>query len=232
MTAYVAAQNTAGARTVRPSDDDLHRAACKAMHVGEHEIFRALPSVLNQVIEYKIWKSRTRQFGSFGEYALDQTSEGLGVTNNQLLWMLRCALDVHGAHVREWASVLDLVEKSVKIQAKAEGKKISHFDGNSLETLAKKGTDQSPDQKITYLPSKNKNDDGNLLRLRKHKALYTRVVAGKIGIRDALREAGVRRQDSDVNRDPVDRAIMYVKRMKAVDIKRLVKWMTAEGYVK
>jgi hypothetical protein len=79
----------------------------------------------------------------------------------QLLWMLRCALDVDGDHVKEWASVLEEVEKSVKVQAKADSKKLRGFDGNSLENLGKFATDQSQN-KITYLPSGNKNLDGQL----------------------------------------------------------------------
>ena len=225
MTAYVATQNTAGAQTVRPSDDDLHRAACKAMHVGEHEIFRALPSVLDQIIDYKVWKTRSRQFGSFGEYALDPTSEGLAVTNNQLLWMLKCALDTDGKHIREWASVLEKVEECVKVQAKAEGKKISDFNGNSLETLAKK----SAERRIDYLPSRagSETNDQRLSRLRKHKEVYRRVLSGKTSIRDAIRETGVQRKDSD----PIDRIIASLKKAQPADIKRVVKWLTDEGYV-
>lgn len=230
MTAYVAAQNTAGARTVRPSDDDLHRAACKAMHVGEHEIFRALPSVLSQIIEYDVWKSRTRQFGSFGEYALDQTSEGLAVTNNQLLWMLKCGLDTDGRHIREWASVLEEVDKCVKVQARAEGKKLRDFHGRSLQTLAKNPPLSGDANKITYLPSEGgDNHDSRLLRLRRHGKLYGRVLSGKLSVLDAIREAGMKR-GSDVS-DPVDRVFASIKRLKPADIKRLVKRMTAEGYV-
>jgi hypothetical protein len=209
MTDHVQVRNARGALTVRPSDGDLHRAACKALQVGGHEIFRALPSLLDQIIEYKIWKSRN--FKSFGEYALDQTSEGLGISNNQLLWILKCALDVDGKHIKEWASVLQEVEKCVRVHVKKMGMKIMDFHGNSLETLGKKRADGRA--MITYLPSRSSKSDRQL-------------------VRNGVRGVQLRRQDSDVNRDPVARAIMYVKRMEPADIKRLVKWLTEEGYVK
>jgi hypothetical protein len=167
MTTDVQVRNALGALTVRPSDDDLHRAARRAMQAGGHEIFGMLPGILDQIIEYETWKSK---FGSFGKYALDPTSDGLGITNNHRLWMLKCALDVYGRHINEWASVLQEVEKCVKVQARKEGKKLRGFDGNSLETLAKNTTDQS---QITYLPSYNKNADGQLVRRKRtvHKAV-------------------------------------------------------------
>jgi hypothetical protein len=232
MNVLVATKNIAGADTVRYSDDELHRAARKSLHEGNHLIFRLLPATINQIIENKVWRSRARPFKSFGEYVLDQTSDGLGIENNQLLWLLRCSLDIYAAHVKEWASVLEEVERTVKVQAITEGKKLREFDGNSLETLGKFATDQSQ-SKITYLPSGNKNLDGNLIRLKASaKETYRKVLAGQISLREGVREAGLHRQDSDVNRDPVDRAIMYVKRMSKADIKRLVEWLTAEGYIK
>jgi hypothetical protein len=189
----------------RPDDAELHRAARKALYAGEHEVFRMLPGLLDQLIQRKVWKSRN--FASFGQYALSQTSEGLAITNNQQLWMLKCALDVNDKHIKAWASVLQEVEKCVRVYAREEGVKLKEFRSNSLETLAKSADDSR--QKITYLPSYARHNDYRLVR-----------------------QQGSRRPDSDVNRDPVARAIMYVKRMEPTDIKRLVKWLTEEGYVK
>lgn len=221
--AYVPAVNSLGARTVRLSDDDLHRVACKAMHAGEHEVFRTLPGMLNEIIKHKVWKTRTVKFGSFGEYALNRTSEGLGVTNNQLLWMLKCAMDTSGAHIREWASVIEEVEKCVKVYAKG---KTSSLDGNSLETLAKTSTDQS--KTITYLPSANKNLDGALARLRKNNpAIYHRVLSGEISVRHAIRKE----KPKTNARDPVDRIFASIKKLSPVDIARLVKMMTTDGHL-
>jgi hypothetical protein len=233
MIAYVAATNNSGAKTVRPSDDDLHRAACKAIHGGEQAIFGMLPSVLAQIIKHKVWKTRQKPFKDFGEYALDQTSDGLGISNNQRLWMLRCALDVHGDHVGEWAATIQRVEKMVHVQIKAEGGKIRSVNGNSLEALAKTCCHGNTDTKITYLPSRaQRSDDGHLIRLQRiDAALYKRVVAGKVLLREAVKTAGLRRADSDANRDPVERASMYIRRMQKADVKRLVEWMRSEGYL-
>lgn len=134
MTATVVTLNKLGYRTTRPSDDELHRAACKALDEGGHAIFRMLPSLIEQIIDHKVWKTRPKGFKSFGEYALDQTSDGLGVGNNQVLWMLRCALDVHGKHVGEWASVLEHVEKSSGCARKGsfDGRNSAPFRINDL----------------------------------------------------------------------------------------------------
>src|SRR5262245_42234169 len=99
MNVLIPAKHVANAENVRYSDDDLHRAARKGLHDGNHVVFRILPATIGQIIEHKVWKTRRRPFKSFGEYALDQTSDGLGIENNQLLWLLRCSLDVDGVHV-------------------------------------------------------------------------------------------------------------------------------------
>jgi hypothetical protein len=213
---YVATTNAGGHDTLRLGDDDLHRAAIKTMHAGHHEIFRTLPGILGRIIEHKIWKTRTKSFSSFGEYALDHTSEGLGIINNQLLWMLKCGLDVHGAHIKEWASVLEHVEKAVKIYAKSENRKIRDFNGNSLETLGKACLDQDT-ARITYLPSRNKNEDGNILRL-KHSSPdnYRLVVSGQMTVRDAVRSAkqvrspAQRQMDSSIKSTVRERATKEV----------------------
>jgi hypothetical protein len=143
---------------------------------------------------------------------------------------LRCSLDVHGKHVKEWAEVLGEVEKAVKVSIKEEGAKVRDCRGNSLENLGKASTDLLT-KKITYLPSGNTDIDGHLIRLRKNAPdIYRRVVSGEITVREGVREAGMQRADSDINRDPVDRAIMYIQRMKKDDVKRLMQWLRDEGY--
>jgi hypothetical protein len=205
MTALVHTLNERGFKTVRPSDEELHRSARKYLLETGYVLFGMLPSVIGQIIEHKVWKSRGIGFKNFGEYALSHTSNGLNINNNQKLWMLRCALDVTGKHVKEWAEVLEEVEAAVKTKAVADGTPLRHFHSNSLKQLAKLAPSRG--ERISYLPSEN-HTDGNLLRLRKnHPDLYGRVVAGKIKLRDAMREAGVER------RDPVPIAISYVKRM-------------------
>jgi len=228
----VETMNEQGSSTVRMSDDDLHRAVRQMFWDGHHIVFERLPTVLDRIIKHEIWRSRTRNFKSFGEYALDQTSEGLGIKNNYMLWLLRCSLDVHGRHVKEWAEVLEQVEQMVRVTAKEEGTKVRELDGNSLESLGKEWAHGHTNEKITYLPSRNSKLDGNLMRLRKNAPeVYERVTSGDMSIREGLREAGMQRKDSDINRDPVDRAIMYIKRMKKADVERFLQRLSEEGYL-
>jgi hypothetical protein len=222
MNVFVPAKTAEGAETVRLGDDDLHRGARKGLHQGGHVVFGVLPRIIDRVIEHKVWKTRTKKFKNFGEYVLDQTSEGLGIENNQLLWLLRCSLDVHGRHIKEWAEVLEEVEKAVRVWAKEEGKKIRGFNGNSLEQLSKACVQVSTDKKITYLPSRagQKNIDSRLVRLgRSDPESYRKVLSGKMKM-----------TPGEVY-DPVDRAIMYIRRMKKADVKRLIARMTAEGWI-
>jgi hypothetical protein len=177
---FVRSTNANGAETVRPDDDELHRGARKALHQGGHAVFGMLPVIVDQVIRHKVWKTQTREFKNFGEYALSQTSAGLSIENNQQLWMLRCALDVTGKHVKEWAEVLEEVERAVKVWAKEEGKTVRGFNGNSLETLGKACADLHT-KKITYLPSRSRNVDGDLIRLRRNDPeTYRKVISGKM----------------------------------------------------
>src|SRR5262245_13955040 len=100
---------------VRLIDADLHRAACMAIYEGNQIVFDSLPGLVRQIIEHKTWRAFNKT--SFADYALDATSNGLGVITNQRLWMLRCAMDVHGEHIKEWADVLAKVENMVRVNA-------------------------------------------------------------------------------------------------------------------
>jgi hypothetical protein len=174
---------------VRLSDADLHRAACKAIYEGNHIVFESLPSLVRQIIEHKTW--RTFNKSSFADYALGATSNGLGVDTNQRLWMLRCAMDVHGDHIKEWADVLAKIEEMVRFEAKDDGRQIESFRGNSLEELAK--DPHNVVRKITYLPSKQNAHDGHLVRLRKNKPdVFKRVVNGELTMVEARRKAGMK----------------------------------------
>jgi hypothetical protein len=226
MTALVRTLNERGFATVRPSDDELHRSARKYLLETGDALFAMLPSLIGQIIEHKVWKSRGSGFKNFGEYALSQTTDGLNINNNQKLWMLRCSLDVTGKHVKEWAEVLEQVEKAVKIQLKLEHRSINDLTNNSLVELGKLAGGTPAGQKVTYLPSRAGGVDRNLFRLRKdHPDLYRRVTAGQIKLRDAIGEAGM------THRDPVTAVIARVKRMDKKDIKRFVEWLRSEGHV-
>jgi hypothetical protein len=148
-----------------------------------------LPTTIAQIIQHGVWKSRLRRFTTFGEYALDQTSDGLGIANNQQLWLLRCAMDVHGKHIAEWADVLAAVEESVKVYIKGEGLRVRDFASNSLEDLSRQEC-ATPVARVTFLPSQSRHGDGHLIRLRRNKPeLFDQVVSGRITITDARRKA-------------------------------------------
>jgi hypothetical protein len=212
---------------VRMSDAELHRQACKVLWEGNQIVFEALPTLVAQIIEHKTWRS----FGkaSFAEYALDATSNGLGVNTNQRLWMLRCAMDVHGEHMREWSDVLAKVEQLVKLIPIAErgaiGGKEAGFNGNSLETLAKCATSHT--KRITYLPSRaGLGHDRHLLGLRKNKPdIFKRVVAGELSMVEARREAGLK-VDRVTN---LGRAKSAWRKMSSKERREFVAWLRDEG---
>lgn len=120
--------------------------------------------------------------------------------------------------------MLAKIDIMVRLYAAEEGLPVGSrgpFAGNSLEELAKDGDTRIPTDKITYLPSGQRGPnatDGNLLRLRKnHPTMHARVVKGEITLRKAMAEI---RGDSDINRDPVDRAMMYIKNVLIVSRSR------------
>ena len=213
---------------VRMSDDDLHRAVSKAIWEGNHIVFESLPGLIAQIIEHKTWKT----FGhkSFADYALDAGTNGLGINTNQRLWMLRCAMDVHGKHVGEWAKVLTKVDEMVRIQAKSDGAAIRAgrgFDGNSLETLAK-NVDNVVNSRITYMPSMNKADDGHLVRLsRKDPKTFKRVVAGELSLVEARRAAGM----PVAKVTNLGRAKSAWSKMTPEERAVFIQWLQDNGYV-
>src|SRR5262245_65459442 len=103
--------------------------------------------------------------------------------------MLRCAMEVRGQHIKEWADVLAKIEQMVRLYAAEEGKALGSFDGNSLERLAKDGV--CPDTRITYLPSRQTSDDGNdghIVRFRTYRTdLVQRMISGEIMLIDAIK---------------------------------------------
>lgn len=210
---------------VRLSDDELHRAASKALHEGNHIVFESLPSLVRQIIEHKTWKAY--QKASFADYALDETTNGLGVNNNQRLWMLRCAMDVHGDHIKEWADVLAKVEQMVKLMPVAERGSTKALDGNSLEQLAKNTTTLSYD-KITFLPSAHKGHDGHLVRLRKNKPdVFKQVVRGELSMVEARKAAGMR----VANHTNVSRAQSAVRNMTKAELREFIAWLREQGII-
>lgn len=178
------------------SPDYLHRRANEILFSSHGDVFSSLPMLLDQIIAQKVWVSRQKRFATFGEYALDQSSDGLNINNDQKLWILRCAMDVHGKHMAEWGDVLHEVEKAVRIYASETGRSIRSFNGNSLETLAKNVV--TSHHAITYLPSMHKGDgalDGHLIRIRKKsESVYKKVVKGGLSLVEGREAAGLKVQ--------------------------------------
>lgn len=213
---------------VRLTNDELRRRAAKALYEGDFVLFDSLPRLIADVIKHRVWESFNHD--NFADFALDHTSNGLGVNTNQRLWLLRCAMDVHGAHIEEWAGVLAKVEQMVKLIPVSERGSIANANGNSLEGLAK---DCPTLDKITYLPSRQKSTDGALLRLRKsHPAMFRRVLDGEMTARQGMIEA--RRADGE----PVDRvtnlgrALSALRKMTEDELVEFNRLMRIGGFVR
>lgn len=210
---------------IRISDDELHRAACKAIHQGNHIVFESLPNIVRQIIEHKTW--RTYQKANFAEYALDETTNGLGVNNDQRLWILKCSMDWKGDHVKEWSDVLNKVEEMVKLVPLSERGSIALANGNSLESLAKNCAVQH-NARITYIPSRNRNEDGHLIRLRKNKPdVFKQVVRGELSMVEARRAAGMKVG----HHTNLGRAQSAVRQMSKSERKEFIEWLKSEGLI-
>lgn len=204
---------------VRLSNSELHRRACSAVWEANHVVFESMPSLIAQIIEHEVW--RDYQHDSFATYALDATSNGLGVNTNQRLWILRCSLDVHGKHIAEWADVLSAVEKMVKLIPVSERGSIALANGNSLESLAK-NCPTLDNAKITYLPSRNKADDGHLMRLRKnHPELFQRIASREVTLIQARRELGV----NSGNEPSLGRIKSAIGKLSPEELAELIEWL-------
>ena len=177
------------------SDTALHRAARMAVSNAEKAVFTNLAGLLGKVIERQLW--RRYRYEDFASYLL-AGGTGLNVNTNARLWMVKCALDVSGRHIKHWAEVLLKVEEHVRIDARKQGIPVSSLRGNSLRTLATRH--DFGDSGICYLPTGQSGagaGDGNLVRLRKSRPeLFERVVAGEITLPAARREAGFIRKRS------------------------------------
>lgn len=167
------------------SDEELHTQANQHIYEFNQLIFQDLPAVISQIIEREIWKKRHKPYQNFGEYALDKSPDGLGITNNEMLWLLRSAMDINTQHVAHWGDVLSMVDSSVRVYAKEN--KISIKDlNNDLREQDNKDLNLHQENNITYLPSHSRSVDGQLLKLKKKDPLaYDNVIQGKINISDA-----------------------------------------------
>jgi hypothetical protein len=216
---------------VRLSDDELKRRISKAIYEGDIVVFQHLPGLVHQAIEYGTWKSFDHD--SFAEFALDATSKGLGVNTNQRLWLLRCAMDVHGRHVEQWAEVLEKVETMVQQTAVEEGLSTGSrgpFNGNSLRELSTSGHNVMPEEKITYLPSRaNNSTDAALVRLRKnHPDTYQRVINGEITARQGMLAARHAEGERVTHDNHMGRAKSAFRNLSQVERDEFLTWVRNE----
>ncbi len=167
------------------SDEELHTQANQYISEFNQLISQSLPSVIAQIIEREIWTKRTKAYENFGDYALDKSSDGLGITNNETLWLLRSTMNVNKQHVAHWGDVLSRVESSVRTYAKENKIAIKDLNSNLREQDIA-NPDLEKENTITYLPSHSRSTDGQLLKLmRKDPDAYENVVQGKININEA-----------------------------------------------
>ncbi|WP_392537967.1 hypothetical protein [Legionella sp. 227] len=167
------------------SDEALHAQANQYIDEFKQLIFQCLPSVISQIIEREVWKKRNNPYKNFGEYALEKSSDGLGITNNEMLWLLRAAMDVNRQHVAHWGDVLSMVDNNVRVYAKEN--KISIKDLNhDLREQDSTNPSLPQENNITYLPSHSRSIDGQLMKLKKKDPIaYENVMQGKMKINEA-----------------------------------------------
>jgi len=142
-------------------------------------------------------------------------------------WILRCSMDVHGSHMKEWAEILAKVEQMVKQIPISERGSIASFNGNSLEGLAKNCAGLH-NEKITYLPSRQRGDDGHLIRLRKNKPeVFRKVITGEMTMVEARRAAGM----AVAKNTNVGRAQSAFRMMTKKARKEFLDWLRTEGFL-
>ncbi|MFA6302679.1 MAG: hypothetical protein WC627_06055 [Legionella sp.] len=184
MEPLITAENLNVTETNKLQDVDLHSQANKSFGEAHYLVFQVLPALMEQIIEQQLWKEK--DYNNFGEYALEKSSDGLSICNNDRLLLLKCALEINGRHALEWGDVLNEVESSVRVYAKEKNIPIKEFSKSLHETEATH-PDHNGDKAITYLPSRSKSNDGQLLRLRKKdEQVYEKVVQGEIKLKDAF----------------------------------------------
>lgn len=175
------------------SDDDLHAQANEYIAKSNQLIFQELPTLIAKLIQQEVWKKRNIDYKNFGEYALNQSPDGLGIANNDMLWLLRSAMNIKTQHANHWGDVLGEVEneartyaKKNKIAIKDLNKNLTEHDNTNPELEVKDA--------ITYLPSRSKSLDGQLLKL-KHKdpEAYETVVQGKKTLKEVFVQAPKKR---------------------------------------
>jgi hypothetical protein len=167
------------------TDDELHALAVQYIGESNQLIFQDLPKVISQIIKQDAWKTRNSSFKNFGEYVLNQSPEGLGITNNEMLWLLKSTLNKKTQHPAHWAEVLGEVDTSVRMYTKEKKIPIKDLSGN-LTDYDDTNPELTQENVITYLPSRSSSDDGRLLKLKKKDPeAYDNVIQNKIRLKEA-----------------------------------------------
>lgn len=167
------------------TDDDLHAQAIQYINESNQLIFQNLSPLISHIIKQETWKTRNSGFKNFGEYALNQSPEGLGITNNEMLWLLKSVMNKKNQHAAHWADVLDEVDSSVRKYAKEKKIPIKELSGH-LTDYDDTNPHLIPDNVITYLPSRSNSNDGLLLKLKKQDPeAYDDVVQNKVKLKEA-----------------------------------------------
>ncbi|MCL9685637.1 hypothetical protein [Legionella maioricensis] len=167
------------------TDDELHAQAIQYIGETNQLIFQDLPKVISQIIKQEVWKTRNNSYKNFGEYALKQLPEGLGITNNEMLWLLKSAINKESQHGSHWAEVLGEVDVNVRMYAKEKKIPIKDLSGN-LTDCEHANHELIEENVITYLPSRSSSNDGQLLKLKKKDPqAYDDVIQGKMKLKEA-----------------------------------------------
>lgn len=168
------------------ADEDLHARAQHYISEANQIIFRDLPQVISEIIAHEVWQKREISYKNFGEYALSKAPDGLGIANNDMLWLLKSAMNINMQHTAYWGDVLDEVDTSVRTYAKENKISIKELNG-SLNEFNPTNPQLLQEEMITYLPSRSNSSDRHLLKLKmKDPQAYDEVTRGIIKLKEAM----------------------------------------------
>lgn len=229
-------------RTYVTSAKELHDALCDRFMRVEQDLFRGNIDLMRQAIERKIWRDMGHK--TFSDWVLCLDTTGLAVHSNERLWMLRCTLDVDGAHAEVWAELLDRVDAIAKKTLKDAGRTQRDYNSKSLENIAK---DDGSSPIMSWVPSwgGGQSSDTHLLKLhRKDPKSLKQIASGKKTLLEVRRELGDRIDNATrpqkaqsalrlMERDEQVKVIMWaVSEMDKRDRAKLIAWMKAENFIK
>lgn len=204
------------------TDEDLHAQALKYIQDSNQLISQDLPKVILQIIRRGVWKTRNKAYKNFGEYALHQAPEGLGVTNNEMLCLLKSVMNKKPEYAAHWAEVLLEVDSSVRTYAKERKIRIHDLSGN-LTDGSNSALEIAHENVITYIPSLSKSNDGQLLKLKKKDPqAYDNVIQGKMGLKEAWPPA------SRIKLEPIETVKNKFTSLSRSDREAFLAWIEQE----